>query len=477
MADDLNVDICVIGAGSGGLSVAAGASQMGAKVVLIEKGKMGGDCLNYGCVPSKAMLAAGHAAEGMRRSARFGIAEREPEIDAKGVFGHIHGAIAAIAPNDSEERFEGLGVKVIKDQGRFTASHSVAAGGTRIAARRFVVATGSLPFVPPIPGLDGIDFYTNETIFYADDLPGHLIVIGGGPIGMEMAQAHRHLGARVTVLEMFNVMPKDDPELVDVVRRQLARDGIDVRENIDIKGVEKTPGGIAVALKDRDGGSRAATVEGSHILVATGRRPNVEGLDLEKAGIRYSAKGIEVDARLRTSNKRVFAIGDVSGGMQFTHVAGYHAGVVLKNALFRLPAKVDTGAVPWVTYTTPELAQVGMTEAAAQEAGADFRVLRWPFAENDRAQTKGATEGMAKVVVWKNGRVLGCGIVGAQAGELILTWVLAMSQKIKVGAMAQMVAPYPTLGEVSKRAAGSFYTPQLFSERTRKIVRFFSRFG
>lgn len=484
MADNLKVDICVIGAGSGGLSVAAGASQMGASVVLIERDKMGGDCLNYGCVPSKAMLAAGHSAEAVRRAGtepdRFGVGAGRPEIDSGGVYGHIRDVIAAIEPNDSVERFEGLGVKVIKGEARFTGPAEVAAGDTRISARRFVVATGSGPFVPPVLGLKDVDFFTNETIFSAAALPEHLIVIGGGPIGIEMAQAHRHLGCRVTVLEMFTIMPKDDPELVDVVRRQLAADGIDIFEHANIKGIEKAKTGVNVQWTNGNGGGADETLSGSHLLVAAGRRPNVHGMGLDEAGIKFSDKGIEVDARLRTTNKKIFAIGDVAGSLQFTHVAGYHAGVVIKNALFRIPAKADMSAVPWVTYTTPELAQVGLTEAQAKETYGDngqIRVLRWPYHENDRAQAEKETDGMVKAVVTPKGRILGCGIVGAQAGELIQTWVLAKSQKLKIGAMAQMIAPYPTLGEVSKRAAGSFYTPSLFSERTRKIVKFLSRFG
>ncbi|NQU61686.1 MAG: FAD-dependent oxidoreductase [Rhodospirillales bacterium] len=476
MAKNLEVDICVIGGGSGGLSVAAGASQMGASTVLIEKAKMGGDCLNTGCVPSKAMLAAAHAAQAHRHSGPFGVGAAEPKIDGKGVYGHIHSVIAAIAPNDSVERFEGLGVKVIQEHGRFTGPGEVEAGDTRISARRFVIATGSSPFVPPIKGLDGIDYFTNESIFEPKDLPSHLIVIGGGPIGIEMAQAHAHLGAKVTVLEMFSIMPKDDPELVDVVRRQLDEDGIDILEGIKIESVAKTATGVSVSLNEA-GGDAMRTIEGSHILIATGRVANVDGLGLDKAGIRFSPKGIEVDQRLRTSNKRIFAIGDAAGSLQFTHVAGYHAGVVIKNALFRWPAKVDLGAVPWVTYTSPELAQVGMTETEAKKSHGDIRILRWPYHENDRAQAEGLTDGMVKAVVTPKGKILGCGIVGASAGELIQTWVLAMSQKMKIGAMAQMIAPYPTLGEVSKRAAGSFYTASLFSNRTRKIVKFLSRFG
>ncbi|MCZ6467657.1 MAG: FAD-dependent oxidoreductase, partial [Alphaproteobacteria bacterium] len=305
-------------------------------------------------------------------------------------------------------------------------------------------------------------------------VPAHLIVIGGGPVGIEMAQAHRHLGARVTVVEMFSIMASDDPELVDVVRARLAGEGIDLREGVTVARVEKAGNGVAVVIAGNDAEDR---VQGSHVLIAAGRRPNVGGLDLEKAGIAYSPAGIQVDARLRTTNRRVFAIGDVAGGYQFTHMAGYHAGIVLRNALFRLPARVDTHAVPWVTYTAPELAQVGLTEDRARKQAGDIRVLRWPFAENDRARAERETDGLVKVITTPRGRILGAGIVGAHAGELIHAWVLAIGQKIKIGAVAGMIAPYPTLGEANKRAAGSFYTPALFGERTKRIVRFLSHFG
>ena len=474
MASHLNVDICVIGAGSGGLSVAAGAAQMGASTVLVEKGKMGGDCLNYGCVPSKALLAAAHAAEGARRAHRLGIGNGEATVDATRVYGHVRDTISAIAPNDSVERFEGLGVKVIQGQARFAGRRVVEADGCRITARRVVVATGSQPFVPPIPGLDAVPHLTNETVFELQALPRHLIIVGGGPIGVEMAQAHRHLGAEVTVLEMATLMPRDDPELVDVLRTRLKADGVDVREGVEVVGVGQEGGDVVATLR-HDGGE--ARVEGTHILVAAGRRPTVQGLDLEAAGIEFSATGIEVDARLRTTNKRVFAIGDVAGGHQFTHAAGYHAGIVIRNALFRLPAKVDTNALPWVTYTMPELAQVGLIESQAKRQAGDIRLLRWPFAENDRARTEADTDGLIKVVTTPRGRILGAGIVGPRAGELIHTWVLAVSRKMKIGAIANMIAPYPTLGEVSKRAAGSFYTPALFGEGTKKIVRLLARLG
>mgnify|MGYP002629224596 CR=1 FL=1 len=468
-SDIIEADICVIGAGSGGLSVAAGAAQMGAETVLIEKGLMGGDCLNFGCVPSKALLAAGHAADAVRRASGFGIDAGRPIIDAGRIYGHVRDTIATIAPNDSVERFEGLGVTVIQQAARFTGAGEVLAGTRRIRARRFVIATGSSPLVPPIPGLDDVPFYTNENIFDGPGLPEHLIVIGGGPIGIEMAQAHRQLGAAVTVLEMFSIMPKDDPELVDVVRQRLVAGGIDLKEGVKVTGVEKTETGIAAVI-EADGAEHR--ISGSHLLVAAGRKANVDGLGLDEAGIAYSPRGIQVDKRLRTTNKKVFAIGDVAGGYQFTHVAGYHAGIVIRNALFRLPAKADMTAVPWVTYTDPELAQVGLTEAEARRAHGDIRVLTWPFTDNDRAIAERRTEGMVKAVTTPGGRILGAGIVGAHAGELIGTWGLALSKKMKIGDMASMIAPYPTRGEASKRAAASFYTDRLFGPGTRRLVRF-----
>ncbi len=474
MADILDTDICVIGAGSGGLTVAAGASQMGARAVLIEKGKMGGDCLNYGCVPSKALLAAGHAAAAVPAGARYGVNGSAPQVDFNKVHDHVHGVIAAIAPNDSVERFEGLGVEVVQAAARFTGPRELEAGGRRIRAKWFVVATGSSAAVPPIPGLDEVPFLTNETIFERTAAPEHLVIIGGGPIGCEMAQAHRQLGARVTILEMFCLFANDDPEAADVVRQRLRRDGIDILEGVKVVRVAKAGNGIAVTIEE-DGKQR--DIAGSDLLVAAGRRANVDGLGLEAAGIAFTPKGIEVDDRLRSTNKRVFAIGDVAGRYQFTHVAGYHAGIVIRNILFRLPAKVDDSAIPWVTYTDPELAHVGLSEAKARENGTEIRVLRWPFAENDRAQAERRTDGFIKVIASPRGKILGATVVGGHAGELLLPWVLAMGQGIKIGAIAGAIAPYPSLSEVSKRAAGSFFTPKLFSPRTRKIVRFLMRFA
>lgn len=480
MTKTIEADICVIGAGSGGLSVAAGAAQMGASVVLIEKAKMGGDCLNYGCVPSKALIAAAAAAESQRSAGRFGLAPGEPQVDFAAVGDHLRGVIAAIAPHDSVERFEGLGVTVILAAARFTGHREVTAGEFTVRARRFVVATGSTAALPPIPGLDSVAYLTNETIFDLDRRPDHLVVIGGGPIGAELAQAQRRLGARVSLLEMFKVLGKDDPEVTAVARQRLVAEGVEIHEGIAIKEVARQGDAIAVTI-ERDGRSEVLTA--SHLLIATGRKANVEGLGLEAAGVASSPNGIAVDARLRSSNKRVFAVGDVAqvdglGGYQFTHVASYHAGIVIRNALFKLPAKVNYDALPWVTFTDPEIAHVGLTEAAARDRHGDkVRVLKWSFAEIDRAQAERATEGLVKVVVGSRGRILGASIVGLHAGELLQPWVLAISQGLKIGALANMIAPYPTLGEINKRVAGSYYTESLFGERTRKVVRFLQRLG
>ena len=465
MPDLIEADLCVVGAGSGGLSVAAGAAQLGARTVLVEKDRMGGDCLNHGCVPSKSLLAAGHAAQSMREGGRFGVRPVEPEIDFDRVHAHVQEVIAGIAPHDSVERFEGLGVTVIKGHARFIDRDRIEVEGREVRARRLVLATGSRPAVPPVDGLDAVPYLTNETVFDLTERPERLLVLGGGPIGTELAQAFRRLGAAVTVADMGPILPKDDPELVAVVRRRLLAEGIELREHARVVAAEAGP---ALILEDGAGRQR---LEGTHLLLATGRRPNVEDLGLERAGIAFDRNGIQVDARLRTTNRRVFAIGDCAGGLQFTHLAGYHAGIVIRNALFRLPARASTRAIPRVTFTDPELAAVGLGEAAAAAEGRKVEVLRWAFADNDRARTERRTEGLVKAVVSPRGRVLGGAIVGAHAGELILPWVLAVERRLKLGALANLVAPYPTLGEVTKRVAGSWFTPRLFSARTRRLVR------
>lgn len=475
MSAVIKADLCVIGAGSAGLSIAAGAAQMGARTVLVEAARMGGDCLNTGCVPSKALLAAAKAAQDAREAQKFGVFAQGLSIDFAAAQKHVRETIAAIAPHDSVERFNGLGCTVIQARARFIDGRTVEAGDKFVRAKKFVVATGSRAAAPPIPGLADVPYFTNETIFENKVAPSRLLVIGAGPIGCEMAQAHRRLGAEVTLIDIGPMLPKDDPEAVAAVRAKFLAEGIKLFETAEILRAEKSGDGIALVLAGEAG---EFLVEGSHLLVAAGRKVNVENLGLEAAGVKYSAKGVETDARLRSSNPRIFAAGDVAGSYQFTHLAAHHAGIVLRNALFRLPAKASTRAMPWVTYTDPELAQVGLTEPQAHVAHkGDLRVLRADFADNDRARAEKATEGFVKVMVGRRGAILGCTIVGPGAGDLIQPWVLAMSQGLKIGALASMVAPYPTLGEINKRAAGAYYTPKLFSPRTRKLVRFLGLFG
>ncbi len=474
LATTIDTDICILGAGSAGLSVAAGAALLGARTVLIEPGAMGGDCLNTGCVPSKALLASAKAAVAHRHAGALGLRAQAPEVDFEAVHDHVHGVIAGIAPQDSVERFEGMGVTVLRERGRFTGPRELEAGAARVSARRFVIATGSAPLVPPIPGLEATPYLTNETVFGLRELPRHLIIIGGGPIGCELGQAFCRLGARVTVLEQAEILPKDDPELVDILRDRLRADGLDIREGARVTRVEATGEGVAVAVES---GGTTERIEGSALLLAAGRRPVIEDLGLAAAGIAHGPGGIEVDARLRTTNRRVFAAGDVVGADPFTHMASHHAVVVIKNALFRLPAKVETRAVPWVTYTDPELAQVGLAEAAARRAHGTIRVLRWPFAENDRARAERSAEGLVKVIASPRGRVLGASILGAQAGELIQPWTLAIAQGIKLSAMAGTIAPYPTRGEAGKRAAGGFYADKISSRWTQGLVRLLLRLG
>ena len=473
--EQVTCDICVIGAGSGGLSVAAAAAAFGEKVVLIEKGAMGGDCLNFGCVPSKALLAAAKRAHVFRSSGEFGIRPAPPQIDHRAVQAHVRGVIAAIAPNDSVERFTGLGVRVIHATARFEDRETVRAGAVRVKARRFVVATGSTPQAPPIPGLDKVAFFTNETIFDNADRLEHLIIVGGGPIGLELAQAHLRLGSRVTVLEAKTALAKDDPEATAVVLGALRAEGVTIREETVIDRIEGRAGAIRVTIR---AGDRSEVVEGTHLLVAAGRKPNIAGLDLAAAGIAVGPAGIKVNAGMVTSNRRVFAIGDCTGGAQFTHVANYHAGLVVRRALFRLPVKVDASLIGWVTFTQPELAHVGLSEAQARTVhGRKIAVLRWPYRENDRAQAERATEGFVKVVTDRRGRILGVDIVGEHAGELIQMWSLAIAQKLNIKAMTGWISPYPTFTEINKRAAYRYYANAASNPWVRKVIGWLKAWG
>ncbi len=475
MAEPLTPDICVIGAGSGGLTVAAAAASFGVEVVLIEKAHMGGDCLNYGCVPSKAMIAAAKHRHGFNDLKAFGIEAQEPKVNFRKVHDHVHSVIAAIAPNDSVERFTALGVNVIKAHARFLDGDTVEAGEHMIKARRFVIATGSSPFVPPIPGLDKIDYLTNETIFEQTRRPQHLIVIGGGPIGMELAQAHRRLGSQVTVLEGLTALGKDDPELTAIALDKIRGEGVAIHEGAQVVAVEpRAKTGVTVRYKIDD---IEHQVDGSKVLVATGRAANVNELGLETAGIEFDRRGIKVDAKLRTANRRVYAIGDVTGGLQFTHVAGYHAGLVVRAILFRQGAKPNDHIIPWATYTDPEIAHVGMSEQQAREAKSNIQILRWPYHENDRAQAERKTTGLIKMTTDKRGKLLGVSIVGHNAGEMINMWALALSQNLSVRDIAGYVSPYPTMAEVGKRAAITYFAPWTRKPWVRRIIGLLRRFG
>jgi pyruvate/2-oxoglutarate dehydrogenase complex dihydrolipoamide dehydrogenase (E3) component len=471
----LTPDICVIGAGSGGLSVAAAAAAFGVPVVLVEKGRMGGDCLNYGCVPSKALIAAARHAQTMREGEAFGIGAVEPEVAFGRVMRHVHEVIAAIAPNDSVERFTALGVRVVQAEARFVDDRTVAAGDFEIRARRFVVATGSSPAVPPIHGLDRVDFLTNETVFDLKRLPSRLVVIGGGPIGLELAQVYGRLGSQVSVVEAMTPLGREDAEASAVVIAALRAEGVAILEKTRVSSVERHGrSGVRVYVEGADG---TTSIDGTHLLVAAGRRANVEGLGLERAGIAHDARGIKVDDGLRSTNRRVYAIGDAAGRLQFTHVAGYHAGLVARSLLFRLPVREKPGIIPWVTFTDPELAQVGLGEEEARRRHGTIRVLRWPYSENDRAQAERRVSGFVKLVTTLRGRLLGATIVGAGAGEMINLYALAVSRRMGVRDLAGMVSPYPTMAEIGKRASIAY-----FSEATRKpwvrgLVRFLQRFG
>ncbi len=466
----IKTDVCIIGAGSGGLSIAAGASQMGADVVLLEGHKMGGDCLNYGCVPSKALIAAAKQAYAMSHTGDLGVKAVKPNVDYAAAKDHVRRVIETIEPVDSQERFEGFGINVIREFGTFISPTEVQAGDTIIEARRFIVATGSGPFVPPIPGLEDVEYFTNENIFDLRTRPDHLIVIGGGPIGMEMAQAHLRLGCKVTVIEGAKAMGNDDPEVAAVVLEKLRAEGLEIVEGAQATKISGSKGNITVHTP-------AGDFTGTHLLMAVGRKVNVEKLDLDKANVKWGRRGVEVGANLRSvTNKKVYAVGDAAGGLQFTHVAGYHAGVVIKSMLFGMPSKQRTDHIPWATYTDPELAHVGLTEAQAKEKfGAKLDVVRFPYHENDRAIAEGKTTGLIKVMIVK-GKPVGASIAGNMAGELIAMWAMAIANKMKMSAIAGTVLPYPTVSEINKRAAGAYFSPKLFESGTvKRVVGFVQR--
>lgn len=467
MNPTLQCDLAIIGAGSAGLSIAAVAAPLGLKVILIESNKMGGDCLNSGCVPSKSFIAAAKSAHHMVNAAKFGIEPHTPQIDFNKVMNHVQDVINTIAPHDSIERFTQLGAKVIQTHAQFIDEKTIQAGDHTIEAHQFVIATGSTAAIPPIPGLTEVPYLTNETIFNLREKPSHLIVIGGGPIGCELAQAFLYLGVKVTLLEAFTILPRDEPELVAIIRDTFKKEGLAIYEKVKVLSVHQNNSAIEINIENN---GQKETITGSHLLVAAGRKANVDHLNLEKAKVAFTPKGIQVDKRLRTTNKSIFAIGDIAGPYQFTHMANYQAGIVIRNAIFKLPASVDYRAVPWVTYVYPELAHVGMTEADAINQHLNIRVLTLDLSRNDRAQTERETTGKIKIIVTQKGKILGASILGAHAGELILPWTLLIKHNKTLRDLTDTIIAYPTLSEISKQVASEFYRPKLFSNTVKRLV-------
>ena len=473
-----NVDICIIGAGSAGLSMASGAAQLGRSVVLFEAGEMGGDCLNAGCVPSKAFLKAGKLAQARREGANMGLTPVEPEIDFEAVKAHVKDVIATIAPVDSQERFEGLGCTVIREFGRFKDANTVESDTTEVKAKRFVICTGSRASAPPVPGLSDVDYLTNEEIFDVPELPEHLLVIGAGPIGLELGQTFRRFGSKVSIIDIAPPLSRNEPEHAQVLVDALAAEGIESHTPASTKMIRKA--GKSVEIEFEDG----TVLKGSHLLMAAGRGPIVEGLGLDKAGVKYDRRGIDTDDFLRTSNKKVYAAGDVAKGMGgLTHAAGHHAGKLITNFYIAPPiinkflSKAVTNRMPAVVYTEPEIASIGLSEAAAREKyGDNVRVVHWEFEENDRAIAERHTAGGVKIVATKKGVILGGSIVGDYAGEIIHMLSVAMTNKVKISGLAQIISPYPTRSEAVKRAAGSWYTDTIFSPRTRKLAGIWTKF-
>ncbi|MEE9272171.1 MAG: FAD-dependent oxidoreductase [Robiginitomaculum sp.] len=468
-----NVDLCVIGAGSGGLSLASGAAQLGRSVVLYEAGEMGGDCLNYGCVPSKALIAAGKHAHNFENGLPFGINKGKAKVDFAKVKAHVAGVIDTIAPQDSQERFEDLGCTVIRERAFFKDGNTVGSQNTITRARRIVVATGSRAFAPPIPGLKETPYLTNEDIFSVPELPKHLLIIGAGPIGLELGQAFARLGSKVEIIDNAPPLGHFEPEHVDVLVKALEAEGVVFHTPVNTKLIRKTKDGVAIDLDD---GRR---LKGSHLLVAAGRRSVTDGLELEKAGIKTDSGGIVTDKTLRTSNKRVYAVGDVSGRGGLTHAAGHHAGILIKNFYF-IPffkASAETGHMPAVIYAQPELATLGLSETAAKAKFSDVKSVHWKFEDNDRAIAERSFSGGVKIIARKNGIILGASIVGENAGELIQIVGIVMANKMKIIALTKMISPYPSRGEAVKRAASSWYTEAVFSPKSKKLAGIMTKLG
>jgi pyruvate/2-oxoglutarate dehydrogenase complex dihydrolipoamide dehydrogenase (E3) component len=467
----IKADLAIIGAGAAGLVTASGAAQLGRKVVLFEAGEMGGDCLNYGCVPSKAILTAAHKVQAIRDASKYGITVGEPSVDFAKVRETIQSAITTIEPNDSQERFEGFGVKVVREYARFENEDTLVSDSVEVKAKRIVVATGTRAFIPPIDGLSGAPYLTNETIWSLETLPEHLIVLGAGPIGAELGQAFRRLGSDVTIIEAGVPLARFEPEHAALVTDALMRDGVTLHAGLSASKVSHDDTGVSVTLSD------GQSVSGSHILVATGRKPVTDGLNLEAAGVETDARGIVCDDRLRTSNKRVLAAGDIAGKGGLTHLAGWHGSVILRNLYYGLSTGQSSQPIPGAVYTDPPIAQVGLTEAQARaEHGDTIKIASWGFDDNDRAIAETDVRGGVKLILGKGGKVLGAHAAGARADDLIQIAGGVMARGGTVRDLTSPVAPYPTRGEIFKRAAGSYYEPVVFGSMAKLLARVLSAF-
>lgn len=467
-------DLGILGGGAAGLTAASGAAQFGAKTLLIEKAdKLGGDCLHYGCVPSKTLIRSARVMSLARRFPDFGLPELNvPPVDLGAVMDRVARVIATIQVHDSPERFCKLGALVRFGTPAFVDSHTVAVDGTPVTARSWIIATGSRPALPPVEGLSDVPYWTNETVFKQRSLPRRLIVLGGGPIGLELAQAFGRLGSKVTVVEfMDQILGTEDADIAAILQGRLAEEGVAI-----LTGTRAVRAGYAervfcLDIAPATGDGPARTIEAEALLAAAGRKPNVEGLNLEAAGVAYTPRGITTDKRLRTSVKHIYACGDVNGLMPFTHVAGYEAGIALSNAVLRLPRAADYERIGWCTYTDPEVAGIGLNEKGAAAQGLRCRVITEAFEANDRALAEGETRGKLKLILDDKGKLLGVRIIGPHAGELIHEWVVGLAGKVKLSAMAGAVHVYPTLSEISKRGAGDYFSDKIFSPRTRQILR------
>ena len=444
----VDYDLVIIGGGSAGLVAASAGAQLKAKVVLVEKEpRLGGDCLHYGCVPSKSLIHASRVAYEVKRGDRFGIHSTLSHINLQEALGHVHRVIDTIQEHDSTERFESLGVEVVYGQGEFTGPRTFTVNGRELKARSYIIATGSRPALPPVPGLKEAGYITNLTVFSLQQQPQSLAVIGAGPIGCELGQSFARLGSDVAIISSRDtILPKEDPEAARVVQQQMESEGIRILKHSRAEKVE-----VIAGKKHITAGNETIVVD--EIIVATGRVPNVESLNLQAAGVEVGKAGLLVNGKLQTSNPRIYGAGDVIGGYQFTHVAGYEGAVAMQNALLLPTKKADYSVIPWATFTDPELARVGLTEEQARKRYDDVYVLRQDFSGVDRALAEAAGFGFAKLITRSNGEILGAHIVGPSAGELIHEVVLAMSQKLKVDVLKNMIHVYPTLAEVNSKAA------------------------